>query len=199
MAGKPTINTYVSDMLALEQHLLKPFERQAADEAVAKSPRAAQVVNEAVETTNAHIAALEERLESIGGHAGSPVKSGVAAFAGYMAAAVENVRKTEVSKDLRDDFTALCLASASYTLLHATALGLGDVETADLAKRHLADEASLVMRVSEALPSVVLAELQDEGVEVTPNVAKRAEQEAEAAWSEGASRVRATAQAGSAR
>src|SRR5579871_2655122 len=100
MPGKPTINTYVSDMLALEEHLLKPFERQAADDAVAEAPRAGELVTEAVSTTKAHIAALRDRLDAVGGHAGSPVKSGVASFLGYMASAVDNVRKTEVSKDL---------------------------------------------------------------------------------------------------
>ena len=66
--SSPTINTYLSDMLALEQHMLKPLQTQADDKAVQALPTATRIVREAVNTRIAHIAALESRLEALGGH-----------------------------------------------------------------------------------------------------------------------------------
>lgn len=185
---KPTMNTYVSDMLALERHMLQPLENQAKDEDVSKSAHASRVVNEAVTLTRAHIDALDKRLDAIGGHAGSPIKSGVASVLGVAASAVNGVRKTKVSKDLRDDSAALSLASAGYTMLHTTALALGDMTTASLAQKHLADTATIVMRVSAALPIVVLAELREEGVAIDSSVTAEAERNVENAWREGGTR-----------
>ncbi len=185
---KPTINTYISDMIALERHIAEPIKHQASDDAVSGSPKAARVVNEALSLTQNHIDALQERLDALGGHAGSPFKSGVATALGSAAAAIGDVRKTEVSKYLRDDYSALSLASAGYTMLHTTALALGDSTTASLAKRHLADVATVVMRLSATLPAVVLAELREEGISVDTTVAAEADRNVDDAWREGASR-----------
>jgi len=57
-----------------------------------------------------------------------------------------------------------------------------------LAKRHLTDDASLIMRMSAALPVVVLCELRDAGASVDTSAASEAEKNAEAAWREGAAR-----------
>jgi len=185
---KPTINTYVSDMLALELHIEQPLAHQAKDESVANFADVARVVNEALTLTQSHIRALEQRLQELGGHAGSPVKSGIASALGAAASAIGDARKTEVSKYLRDDYSALCLASASYTMLHTTALGLSDSATASLAQRHLADYATTVMRISATLPIVVLAELRSEGVVIDASVASDAERDVENAWKEGGAR-----------
>jgi ferritin-like metal-binding protein YciE len=182
------MNTYVSDMLALENHILQPLEHQMKNDAIASWPLAARAVNEALTRTRAHISALQSRLDALGGHAASPVKSGVASMLGVAAAAIDGVRKTQVSKDLRDDYAALCLGSAAYTMLHTTAMALGDMETAKLAQNHLADNATIVMRISGSLPAVVLQELSDEGVAVDASVSGEAERNVESAWNQGASR-----------
>jgi ferritin-like metal-binding protein YciE len=184
----PTINTYLSDMIALERHLAQPLEHQSKDEAVAKNTDAARVIQEAYRNTTGHIAALEARLSAVGGHAGSGIKSGVAQATGAVAAAVGDSRKTEVSKYLRDDYSALALASASYTLLHTTALALGDTTTATIAQEHLANVATSVMRISKTLPITVLRELREEGVAVDPSVLGEAERDVQNAWKEGGAR-----------
>ncbi len=187
-ATAPTINTYISDMLALEQHIATPLQGQVDDSDVQAQPIALRVIQEALDTVQRHISTLQTRLDAVGGHNGSPVKNAVSTAFGTAASAINKVRKTEVSKNLRDDYTALSLSSAGYTMLHTTALGLGDAQTAALAKEHLADVAAAIMKISRALPTVVLAELQQEGVNVTPDVAQTAERDAEAAWKEGGAR-----------
>ena len=48
-------------------------------------------------------------------------------------------------------------------MLHATALGLGDEDTATLAQTHLADYAKVIVNIGKAMPGVVLAELALQG------------------------------------
>lgn len=189
---KPTINTYLSDMIALEKHILQPTQLQAADPVVKADSGAYRVIAEIVDNVNSHIAQLEAQLESVGGHAGSPLKEGVASVFGAFASVIDNVRKTELSKDLRDDYTALCLASVGYTMLHTTALGLGDTKTADIAKRCISDYATLVMRISDTIPTIVLNELRELGVSVNPAVAAEAQKAQEEAWKSGSARAAAS-------
>jgi len=67
-------------------------------------------------------------------------------------------------------------------MLHATALGMNDSETAALALRHLKDVASMVVKFADALPSVVLDELRTEGATVDPSVAGTAKKNLDEAW-----------------
>ena len=188
-----SIQTYVSDMLALERHIAAPLQRQLEIAETQNYARAISLTGRLKNLTDAHVQALDARLESLGGHPSNPVKSAWSGLLGAGAAAVGSVRKTKVSKNLRDDYTALSLASAGYTMLHTTALGLNDAQTADLAREHLADVGTLIMRINSVLPSFVLAELQQEGANVMPAVAETAERDAESAWQEAGARSGAPA------
>jgi ferritin-like metal-binding protein YciE len=161
-----SIQTYVSDMLALERHIALPLQRQLDMEDTKKFPGALAVIASLKGLTDAHVTALEQCLEQLGGHGASPIKSAWTSLLGVGAAAIDSVRKTKVSKNLRDDYTALSLATISYTMLLATTTGLGDTATADLAKRHLADYANVVMTINQVIPEVVLTELQIDGENV---------------------------------
>jgi ferritin-like metal-binding protein YciE len=158
-----SIQTYVSDMLALEQHIAQPLQRQLDMSDTTKYPEALRVVGQIKSLTDSHATALKQLLEQLGGHEASGIKSAWSSLLGAGAAAVDSVRKTKVSKALRDDYTALNLAAISYEMLYTTAVGLGDTLTADLAQRHLADYARVVMQIVQVIPEVVLEELQDDG------------------------------------
>ena len=177
-----SIQTYVIDMLALERHIAAPLERQGDVDDSKNYARAIGLVTQIKSRTDAHVAALEARLENLGGNQPNPVKSAWSGLLGAGAAAVEGVRKTKISKNLRDDYTALSLATVSYSMLNATALGLGDAETANLAQRHLADYARLIMDLGKAIPGIVLRELADEGLKVDVSVAAQAERTVEQSW-----------------
>jgi len=178
-----SLQTYVSDMLALERHINAPFSKQRVDADVAKYPQVASVVTRLKDISDNHIGALESRLKAIGGHEISPLKSAWASLLGAGAAAIGSVRKTRISKNLRDDYTALSLACVSYTMLHATATGLGDNMTAALAERHLSDITPLIMLIGRAMPAVVLAELQDDGENVNLDAASKTERVVDRSWS----------------
>lgn len=178
-----TVATYLSDMLALERHIARPIDAQLASKDHGSIGEARQLISEIKTCTDRHIASLEARLSDVGGDGISPVKSAWSALLGGGAAAINQVRKTKVSKSLRDDYTALALSTISYTMLHATASGLGDSATAQLAKRHLDDYAPIVVAISKAMPKVVLRELQDDGENVDISAAAASEERTAESWS----------------
>jgi ferritin-like metal-binding protein YciE len=177
-----SIQTYVSDMLALERHIAQPLQRQLAMDDTSKYGDALGAITTINRFNDVHVSALEQCLEQLGGHEASAIKSAWASLLGVGAAAIDSVRKTKVSKNLRDDYTALNLAAISYTMLHATAVGLGDTTTAALAQRHLADYARCIMQIVQIIPDVVLQELQDDGEAVQTGAAALIRQQTNEIW-----------------
>lgn len=180
-----SIQTYVSDMLALERHIAQPLKRQLDMEDTQKYAEAHTIVSTLESLTRSHETALTQCLADLGGHEASPIKSAWSGLLGVGAAAIDSVRKTKVSKNLRDDYTALSLATISYTMLHATAVGLGNTTVADLAQRHLSDYARLVIQINQIIPDVVLQELQDDGETVATNAAETIRQTTNEVWRSG--------------
>jgi ferritin-like metal-binding protein YciE len=181
-----SLQTYVSDMLALERHIAQPLQRQLDMSDTSRYPEAHSITALTKGLTDSHITALEQCLEQIGGHEASPVKSAWSTLLGTAAAAIDSARKTKVSKNLRDDYTALNLAAISYTMLHATAVGLGAGAIADLAQRHLGDYARVIMQIVQAIPDVVLQELRDDGEDVALSAAELVRQQTNEIWKSGA-------------
>ena len=180
--NRKSLCTYVSDMLALEKHFGQPLKKQLSDDDIKKFPEAVSIVSRIKNVNEAHIAALDSHLESLGGHAAAPVKEGVSVIAGMFAAAIEATRKTKVTKGLRDDSTAMSHATVCYELLHATALAMRDRQTADLAKRFLKDYAECIMAISKSIPTVVVNELALDGQDIDTTVDWEAKENVATAW-----------------
>jgi hypothetical protein len=179
-----TIATYLGDMLALERHMRAPLDRQVNDDDTAKFGSAATIAQRLRSLVDQHEAALDAQLKVAGGDGAAGVKSAWSGLLGAGAAAINGSRSMKVSKALRDDYTGLSLAAISYTMLHTTALGLGDAATAALAKRHLDDYAPLIIEISRAIPAVVLQELSDDGENVRITAAELAKQNSQESWNQ---------------
>lgn len=177
-----SINTYLSDMLALERHIVIPFAAQRDDEDFQTYAEAGALVARLSDLSERHVESLHALLERLGGHGASPVKSTVTAIEGFFAGAIDKMRKTKVSKALRDDYTALSLCAAGYTMLNATANAMLNPEVAELAQRHLRDYALIVMEIAEALPGIVVAELQDIGLTVETGTIEKSVVATQSAW-----------------
>jgi hypothetical protein len=177
-----SLGTYVSDVLALTKHIEVPIERQLRADESSNYAEAIAIIRDIKSLTAAQRSALEAQLERLGGHPESGFKSAWATLVGAGAAAIGGVRATKVSKYLRDDYTALSLASISYTMLHATALGRGDQTLAALAARHLEALATIVVRISKTMPLVVLQELRDDGEPVSVSAAAISTKLTHEAW-----------------
>ena len=179
---KDTLQQYVSDMLAVERHMLPAFENQTKDDRFNKYPEAQRLVNRIEATINSHINGLKQHLENLGGDAASPVKSAVTAVLGVAASVIENMRTDPISKNLRDDYTVLNLAAISYTMLHTTGHALMDDRTADLAASFLMDYTPLIAEINEVIPEVVVSELRDESEVIDPSAAQQAVERTQQAW-----------------
>lgn len=116
---------------------------------------------------------------------------------GAIAGVYDKVRKDTASRALRDDYTALSLASISYGMLHATALGLTQGTVAELARHHLEEINSLIMELGLTLPRIVLKELALEGYPVETGAADRAVKNLEESWRNSAQREKAGLAGGS--
>ncbi len=161
---REAITSYVTDMLALERHIEKALSGQIKD--LDDSPDVVRELKIVHSTCERHIAALEVVAEQRGdtgdGIVGS-VKKVASAVLGVGAAAVDFVRSEKLPKDLRDDYTALSLASIGYVMLHTTALCLNDEPVAALAHSHLQAHAKSVMTIHNIIPGAVMSFLREEG------------------------------------
>lgn len=161
-----SLASYVSDMLALEEHVCIPFGKQRTDADLQRYPQAAPLVERIEALGRNHVQALKQCLEDLGGHEISGAKTAVTNVEGWFASAIDSMRKTKIAKALRDDYTALSLCSVSYSMLLATANAYGHAQVAALAERHLRDYAAAIMDIGEVMPAIVVRDLQDTDIPI---------------------------------
>jgi hypothetical protein len=177
------IRPYVADMAAVEKHILEALERQQKDDSVKGIPEAKSLIDRLAGVLRTHISGLETHIAGMpGGTMAASVKEAVTGLLGGLAGIYDKVRKDSVSRDLRDDYTALSLATVSYTMLHSTALGLGEMTTAEISLRHLEELTPFVMELAEIIPPVVLKELSAEGYAIDPSCHGQAVKNTQEAW-----------------
>jgi hypothetical protein len=182
--NREEIRPYVADMAAVERHILEALERQHKDDTFKDFPNALGFVDRLATLLKTHVESLETHLGSLpGGSVAATVKETVTGVLGGLAGVYDKVRKDKVSRALRDDYTALSLATVSYTMLHSTGLGLHQGTTADIALRHLKELAPFVMELNQIIPQVVLKELSFEGYDVDFSLAPQAVRATQEAWS----------------
>lgn len=177
-----SLQTYISDMLALEQHVRVPFETQLADDDLSSYATAQTLLRQLSDVSNTHIDALKALLAQEGGHEAGPVKDAVSATAGFFAGAIDKMRKTKVAKSLRDDYTALSLCCVSYSMLLSTANAYGKPEVVQLAQRHMRDYSQILMAISDAIPEVVIRDLQETGLSASGAAVEESRSQIEQVW-----------------
>jgi ferritin-like metal-binding protein YciE len=180
------INGYITDMLALEQHIQKAVLGQIEDldEDYPDVVRQLRTVEREVGGHIDTLKVLVERRADAGQGLADVVKRAGSAILGAGAAAVDFVRNEKLPKNLRDDYTATSLAAIGYVMLHTTALSLGDREVADLAHRHLKDHARNVMLLHNLIPGAVIAFLQKDGLPAREDALTEISRNLETVWSD---------------
>ncbi|HEX6315355.1 MAG TPA: hypothetical protein VFZ73_10875 [Gemmatimonadaceae bacterium] len=185
------INSYLTDMLALEQHIHRAISGQIEDldddyPAVASHLR---TVEGQIQAHIENLKALSERRVEGGQGLADVVKRAGSSILGAGAAAIDFVRNEKLPKNLRDDYTATSLAAIGYVMLHTTALSLGDREVADLAHQHLRDHARNVMRLHNLIPGAVISFLENDGLAPRHDVLDQVSRTVESVWSDQAPSV----------
>lgn len=154
-----TITKYLGDMKSVVGHVRTAMERQK-DEFKDK-PEVSQTIGRIAYALQRQDETIGRRLEALGGSPTLPVKEVVSDALGVMAGLYNKVRTEGAAKGLRDDHVALNLVYISYTMLHTTAVALGDAETATIAKRAMIESAKFITEIDALVPATVFRELQD--------------------------------------
>lgn len=171
------LNSYITDMLALEAHIEKAISAQMND-LDDEEPEFAAAMQHAHAMIASHMTRLGLVAESRGIGGGSAVVGGVkkvvSKVAGLGAAAVDLVRREKLPKDIRDDNAAFRLAEVGYGMLHTSAMVLDDDgEVRELALQHMRDYANLAMSFRELAPASVLRYLEKAGYQVSEELLAR--------------------------
>ena len=179
------INDYVTDMSAVETHILRAVERQLESDDTARFPVAVRVLTDLKTTLESHVAALDRFNEGTeGGGLKETVKEVVTGALGVAAGFYDQIRQTDkVSRMVRDSYTATSLAAVSYHMLYTTALALKANDLASLALRNLTDLTKVIGDLSEAVCRVVAQELTDEDKTIDATVGDEAVRATQRAWS----------------
>ena len=160
-AGKKhdIVTKYLADMIGLEGHIYQAIDKQVKE--TQDEPDVNPFLRNIRDTLEQHTEALRNRLEALGGQASSPVKEAGASLLGVAAGVIDKLRAEEVSKDLRDNYTALSLSNISYVMLITTCIACNDNETAELATRQLEENAKFVSDIGNLIPTLVVRDLSD--------------------------------------
>lgn len=158
---RETLQQYVSDMLATEKHILEAVERQREDDSVKQQSQASQLIGRIHSTLHQHTQQLDQHLNT-NFEGNSAVKEAVASTLGAVAGLYDKLRTKQVSRMLRDDYTALNMAAVGYTMLHTSGLALNDQPTAAMALRNLKDLTPLITQINQVIPQVVAFELTED-------------------------------------
>lgn len=163
---RETIRSYTADLLAGVRHVLSAVERQTKDEHVDRIARAGATVRGIHTLLTRQSNALERHLEFMGGKGVmGTVKDAVTAVTGTVAGAYDKVRGETASRALRDDYTALHFIFIATSMLHTTAIALGDGQTAELTSQHMQELPPAILALQEVTLHAVVADL---GADKTP-------------------------------
>ena len=188
------INSYITDMLALEDHIEKAVRSQLTDlkdypDVVA----ALRPIHTKIEHHISDLRMLSDRRKA--GGVVETVKRAGSAVAGMAAGAIDLIRTEGLPKNLRDDYTAFNLANIGYVMLNTTALALQDQEVAELAHQHFRDYTEAVLKLDDLIPAAVVRFLEQEGIAVRTDVVSEVNRSVAEAWNQtaGSSTARRTA------
>jgi hypothetical protein len=175
------INSYITDMLALEDHIEKAVRSQIEDlkdypEVVAELRQ----LHRKIEHHIADLRGLSDRRQS--GGVVESVKRAGSAVLGVAAGVIDLVRTEGLPKNLRDDYTALSLAYIGYVMLHTTGLAFDDREVAELAQQGFTDYADALLRLQGLIPAAVVAYFKQEGLPARDDIAPQVRRTVEEAW-----------------
>lgn len=184
MDRNDVINSYVTDMAAVETHIAEAVERQLADDETKKYPDAVRVLTSLHTTLRSHVQELDAFNEGTeGGGVKEAVKDAVLGALGVAAGFYDQLRQQDtVSRMIRDSYTATSLAAISYHMLYTTALAVKHDRLATLALSNLKDLTGVIGELSEAVCTVVAKELVDQDKAIDPTVGQKAVAETQKAW-----------------
>ncbi|HYH11990.1 MAG TPA: hypothetical protein VD789_06505 [Thermomicrobiales bacterium] len=153
------IADWIGDIVALVGHVEEALDHQIK----LKSERAnltttIQRFHDTVRDDKQRVTAYQEQY---GSTAGNPVIEKGSELLGKAAGVIDQIRKDDVAKALRDDFTAFSHVAIAYSMLHATAMAYNDSATEAFAGEGLRTYAGLAQQVNQVISEAVVADLEN--------------------------------------
>lgn len=177
------IKTELREQIALEEDLCRRLESQIANFHGDEFLDAKELLTNAARVLEGHYDKLNELLDTLEAEESNGHISATSMLFPYnTVASEEETRLKELSKILRDDYSALNLVAISNALLHTTALALGSPIVAEVSLKHLENLASYVLQIGELVPLVIARELQSRSLEVNVSAAETALMNMKHAW-----------------
>jgi hypothetical protein len=175
------LNSYITDMLSLEEHIEKALRGQLED--LKNYPDVIRDLKQIHQKVEHHISDLREISQRRNARTTTDaIKRVGSALLGLGAAAIDLVRNEGLAKNLRDDYTAFSLATIGYVMLETTALGLDEQEVGNLAHQHFSDYAEAVTLLHNLVPGAVLRFLREDGLPVRDDVLPEISRKIEEVW-----------------
>jgi ferritin-like metal-binding protein YciE len=182
------LNSYITDMLSLEEHIEKALRGQLED--LKNYPEVIRDLKQIHQKVEHHISDLREISQRRNARTTTDaIKRVGSALLGLGAAAIDLVRNEGLAKNLRDDYTAFSLATIGYVMLETTALALDEREVGDLAHQHFSDYAESVTLLHNVVPGAVLRFLREDGLPVREDVLPEISRKLEEVWRAQSARV----------
>ena len=139
------------EIAALEHYLIELLVSQQVDPALRAQPETLRFVSRTLAVLHQHASRLVALLETVPGGPAEFTQTTVA-MADRFAAYQRKPAARDAIAVLQEDNSMLNLAASHYTVLHATALAVGEQAIAGLALTHLRDLTPRVMEISRLIP-----------------------------------------------
>ena len=150
---------WIGDIVALEGHVEEALDHQLKLES--SSANLTSTIKRFHDTVRDSKRRAESYEESYGSSASNTIVERGSELLGKAAGLIDRARQDSVSKALRDDFTAFGHTAMAYSMLHATAMALGDKATEAFAAEGLKTYAGLAQDVNQVISEAVVLDLQD--------------------------------------
>lgn len=174
---------HLSDMSALDKHILDAVEGQLGVEAIQQDPDALYLLSQTRDVLTRHIAQMEAMVEAQDAKTRTSLKSMLTRFLGNIAGAYNHTRPDQAARAVRDTYTALNLNSASLVALKTFGLSVGKEAISKLAYQQLRDILPLIMEFNKKLPYVVAREIsQNDGLAYDNAIPARVEKATQRIW-----------------
>lgn len=177
-----TIADWISDIVVLEGHVEEAMDHQLQLETSSSAlKQTIQAFHDTIRDSKQRAVAYQEQY---GSDSGNPVIKTGAELLGKAAGVIDKMRNDSVAKALRDDYTAYNHVAIAYTMLHTTAMALGDTATQSFAEQGLRTYAGLVQEINNVMPQAVVEDLKDNGdvPSVDTSVVEQCRQTIDSIW-----------------
>lgn len=175
---------YLTDLMAIEKHLLETIGRQRSDENVRMNIHVNELIIRIERCARDHYESLKE-LSSAYMVEENAVKKVISTALGTATGLLEGIRDHKLPRMLRDNYVMLSVAAMHYTTVHAFGAAIRDERLASQTLLHLRAITPLLVALSKVLPEVVVSDVAAEhGAVIDMTAADLARTRTQEAWAQ---------------